>query len=99
MKRRSVVRAAGGGALAGLAGCFSREENGEDNETADVDDQDDPEPEEPDLEGTLRVATTESVVVGGRAVGERLREAFEEEFDDAELQWTIPETGLEHYVQ
>ncbi|TYL39704.1 thiamine ABC transporter substrate-binding protein [Natronococcus pandeyae] len=102
MKRRSVVRAVGSGGLAGLAGCFTREADEEDEEDpSDVDDQDepDPEPEEPDLDGTLRIATTESIVRGERAADERLRELFEEEFPDAELQWTIPEAGLDHYVQ
>lgn len=103
MKRRSVVRAVGGGGLAGLAGCFTREadEEDEEEEPSDVDDQDepDPEPEEPDLDGTLRIATTESMVRGERAADERLRELFEEEFPDAELQWTIPEAGLDHYVR
>lgn len=99
MDRRSVVRAVGVGALAGTAGCFSRDEdeNGDDDEATDATERDDTEPEEPDLEGTFRVATTESMVVGERAVGEWLREAFEEEFPDAELQWTIPEAGLDHY--
>lgn len=102
MNRRSVVRAVGVGALAGTAGCFSRDENdedenGEDEEATDATERDDTEPEEPDLEGTLRVATTESMVVGERAAGEWLREAFEEEVPDAELQWTIPEAGLDHY--
>ncbi|MFC4436116.1 MULTISPECIES: thiamine ABC transporter substrate-binding protein [Natrialbaceae] len=100
MKRRSVVRAVGGGGLAGLAGCFTREADDEEEaEPADVDDRDDPEPEEPDLDGTLRIATTESMVRGERAADERLRELFEEEFPDAELQWTIPEAGLDHYVR
>jgi thiamine transport system substrate-binding protein len=101
MKRRSVVRATGAGALAGIAGCFSREEDDEelDDVEDDTNDDDDEEPDEPDLDGTLRVATTEEVVGGRRAVGDHLREAFEETFDDAELQWTIPEAGLDHYVQ
>ncbi|WP_306054814.1 thiamine ABC transporter substrate-binding protein [Natronococcus wangiae] len=97
MERRAVVRAVGGGALAGLAGCFFREAT-EEEEPTPVD-QGDPEPDEPDLEGTLRVATTESMVRGERAADEGLRELFEEEFPDAELQWTIPEAGLEHYVR
>jgi thiamine transport system substrate-binding protein len=99
MKRRSVVRAAGAGTLVGVAGCFSREENESNDEEPDERADEDEEPDEPDSDGTLRVATTESVVVGRRAVGEHLREAFEEEFPDAELQWTIPDAGLEHYVQ
>ncbi|MFU8867055.1 thiamine ABC transporter substrate-binding protein [Natronococcus sp.] len=103
MNRRSVVRAVGVGALAGTAGCFSREddeereENGDDEDATDATERDDTERGDPDLEGTFRVATTESTVVGERAAGEWLREAFEEEFPDAELQWTIPEAGLDHY--
>ncbi|AGB39758.1 thiamine ABC transporter substrate-binding protein [Natronococcus occultus] len=95
MNRRAVVRAVGVGALTGAAGCFSREDDEDDAD--DATDRDDVEPDEPDLEGVLRVATTESMVVGERAVGDWLREAFEEEFPDAELQWTVPEAGLEHY--
>ncbi|MDG5817942.1 extracellular solute-binding protein [Natronococcus sp. A-GB7] len=101
MNRRSVVRAVGVGALAGTAGCFSRDEEEDeddgDEEATDATERDDTEPDDPDLEGTFRVATTESMVVGERAVGEWIKEAFEEEFPDAELQWTIPEAGLDHY--
>ncbi|WP_394740797.1 thiamine ABC transporter substrate-binding protein [Natronococcus roseus] len=108
MNRRSVVRTVGVGALAGMAGCSSPvgdddedddDEDGENEgeEATDATERDDTEPDEPDLEGTFRVATTESMVVGERAVGEWIKEAFEEEFPDAELQWTIPEAGLDHY--
>ncbi|APX97619.1 thiamine ABC transporter substrate-binding protein [Natronorubrum daqingense] len=98
MKRRTVVRALGGvgtGATAGLAGCLTR--NGDD-EPPNGDDGD-PEPDEPRYDGTLRVATYRSMVDGPNPAGEWLEEAFTEEFPDAELEWVVPNGGVDHYIR
>ncbi|WP_254766281.1 thiamine ABC transporter substrate-binding protein [Salinilacihabitans rarus] len=104
MDRRTFVRAVGGAAgAAGLAGCLTRDgddgpdENEDDrpsdgNETAEGDDG-------PAYEGTLRVATYESMVDGEDPAGPWLKEAFEAEYPDAELTWTVPESGLNLYLQ
>ncbi|WP_207586445.1 thiamine ABC transporter substrate-binding protein [Halomontanus rarus] len=68
--------------------------NGEENET-DGDD----ETTEPNLEGTLRIATYTSMVDGEEAAGTWLKDAFEEEYPDAEIDWTVPESGVNHYIQ
>ncbi|MXV61586.1 thiamine ABC transporter substrate-binding protein [Natronorubrum sp. JWXQ-INN-674] len=99
MKRRTVVRAIGGasgGALAGLAGCTTR--NGDD-EPPDGPDDEDTEPEDPDHDGTLRIATYRSMVTGTNPAGPWLAEAFEETYPDAEIEWVLPESGVEHYVR
>ncbi|MFC4249545.1 thiamine ABC transporter substrate binding subunit [Natribaculum luteum] len=86
MNRRTVLRAAGAG-VAGvtLAGCLTR--NGDENGTPAEDD------------GPLRIATYTSMVDGYDPAGPWLKEAFEEEHPDAELEWTVPEDGVNLYVQ
>ena len=84
MKRRTFLSATGGTAGVALAGCLTREEN------------DDEEPEEE--EDRLVVATYESMVDGDDPAGPWLAEAFEEEFD-AELEWTVPEDRINHFIQ
>ncbi|WP_247003523.1 thiamine ABC transporter substrate-binding protein [Halosolutus gelatinilyticus] len=96
MKRRTFVGAVGGGAVAGLAGCVTRDgDDGPENGT----EPGDPEPEEPDLSGELIVATYESMVDDENPAGTWLKEAFEEAHPDAELTWTVPESGLNHYIR
>ncbi|WP_265109449.1 thiamine ABC transporter substrate-binding protein [Halosolutus halophilus] len=98
MKRRTVIGSVGAGAVASLGGCLTRDDEDEErpgNDTADGD----PEPDDPDLEGTLRVATYESMVDGENPAGPWLKEQFEAEFPDAELEWTVPESGINHYIQ
>lgn len=112
MRRRTFVRAVGGGtAVVGLAGCLTRDggdgdgddgqdgqdgadENGENDEN-----ETDGENGEPEYEGTLRVATYESMVDGENPAGTWIKEAFEEEYPDAELDWTVPEDSVNHYIQ
>lgn len=98
MKRRTVVRtvgSAGGVAAAGLAGCLTRDSDDEPDDPEDGD----PEPDEPDLEGPLRIATYRSMVTGTNPAGPWLEEAFVEQYPDAELEWVVPESGVEHYVR
>ncbi|MDF9747398.1 thiamine ABC transporter substrate-binding protein [Natrinema salsiterrestre] len=95
MKRRTFVGAVGGSTVAGFAGCLTRDgedDQGNGTETGD------PEPEDPDLEGELRVATYESMVDGENPAGPWLKQAFEEEYPDAELTWTIPNNGINDYI-
>jgi thiamine transport system substrate-binding protein len=50
-------------------------------------------------DGTLRVATYSSMVDGSNPAGPWLKEAFESEYPDAELDWVTPENGVTRYVQ
>ncbi|ELY35965.1 thiamine ABC transporter substrate-binding protein [Natronorubrum tibetense] len=98
MKRRTVVRTigVGTGTAVGLAGCLTR--NGDDD-PPNGDEDGDPEPDEPDYEGTLRIATYGSMVTGQNPAGPWLEETFVEEYPDAELEWVVPNTGLQHYIR
>lgn len=83
MDRRTFLGAAGGAALAGVAGCITRDDD-----------------EPPEEDGTLRVATYSSMVdEDADPAGAWIKEHFEEEHEDVELDWTVPEDGLNHYVQ
>lgn len=96
MRRRTVVRRVGGlgGVTAvGLAGCLTRENDDPPNGP------DEPDPDDPEHEGTLRIVTYRSMVTGTDPAGPWLTEAFEEEYPDAKLEWVVPESGLEHYLQ
>ncbi|WP_436344400.1 thiamine ABC transporter substrate-binding protein [Natronorubrum sp. FCH18a] len=94
MKRRTFVGAIGGGAALGLAGCLTQDGDGSSDSNGD------PEPEELDLSGTLEVVTYESMLDGDNPAGPWLKEAFEEEYPDAELEWTqLPDQGINHYIQ
>ncbi|ELY95113.1 ABC transporter substrate-binding protein [Natrialba hulunbeirensis JCM 10989] len=105
MRRRTFVGTLGGGAIAGFAGCLSREDTDDEDENGDAngdpngDETPDPEPENPDLEGTLEVVTYESMVDGDNPAGPWLKDAFEEAYPDAELEWTrLPDQGINHYI-
>ncbi|RQH00926.1 thiamine ABC transporter substrate-binding protein [Natrarchaeobius oligotrophus] len=91
MRRRAFVRGAGGATLASLAGagCLERE-NDDDPPEEDLDEEDD---------GTLRVATYSSMVRGEESAGRWIAEAFQTEFPDAEIVWTVPDAGIDHFVQ
>ncbi|WP_049924208.1 thiamine ABC transporter substrate-binding protein [Halopiger djelfimassiliensis] len=86
MRRRTFVRGVGGGSVAGigLAGCLTR--TGEDEDPIDED-------------GPLRVASYTSMAAGGRPAGRWLGDAFEDATEDATVEWTIPESGIDHYIQ
>ncbi|WP_226482213.1 thiamine ABC transporter substrate-binding protein [Natrinema amylolyticum] len=104
MKRRTFVGAVGGSAVAGVAGCLTREGGENDDQGNGTGDQGngtdeiDPEPETPDLEGELQVATYETMVDGEGAAGPWLKEAFEAEYPDAELTWTVPNNAINDYI-
>ncbi|RKD93722.1 thiamine ABC transporter substrate-binding protein [Halopiger aswanensis] len=92
MRRRTLVRGVGAGtgaALTGLAGCLTR-----DAEEEEPDDG----VEEPD-ENALRIATYTSMVTGERPAGRWLEEAFLEDHPNAELDWRVPEAGIEHFIR
>ncbi|WP_369729030.1 thiamine ABC transporter substrate-binding protein [Natrarchaeobius versutus] len=97
MRRRSFVRGVGAGSMVALAGCATRE-NGDEDETGDDPDE---EPLEEGVEddSALRVVTYSSMVVDETSAGRWLAEAFEAEFPDAEIDWVVPEAGIENYVQ
>ncbi|KDE59730.1 ABC transporter substrate-binding protein [Halostagnicola sp. A56] len=91
MQRRSFVRAAGMGAVtAGLAGCLTRENGGNGDGDGDGD-------------GQLEIASYTSFVEGNfedaPSPAEWLTEAFEDEYPDTELKWTVPENGINRYVR
>ncbi|WP_254521817.1 thiamine ABC transporter substrate-binding protein [Natrinema caseinilyticum] len=94
MKRRTFVTGVGASGVAGVAGCLTRdvEDDADGNET------DDREPADPDLEGELTVATYTSMVDGDNPAGPWLKDAFEAEYPDATLTWTVPSQGLNHYI-
>ncbi|WP_436346281.1 thiamine ABC transporter substrate-binding protein [Natronorubrum sp. FCH18a] len=98
MKRRTVVRTIGIGTATavGVAGCLTRD--GDDDPPNGGEDGD-PEPDEPDHEGTLRIATYRSMVAGPNPAAPRLEETFEEAYPDADLEWVVPNSGLEHYIR
>ncbi|MFC6768435.1 thiamine ABC transporter substrate-binding protein [Natrinema soli] len=81
MRRRTFVGAVGGSAIAGVAGCLTR-----DDDNAGGGD------------GTLRIATYETMVNGTNPAGTWLKEAFEAEHSDAELEWIVPNDGLNQYI-
>jgi len=93
MKRRTFVGAVGGSAITGVAGCLTR-----DGESGDPATDGDPEPDNPDLTGELRIATYESMVDGKNPAGTWLKEAFEEEYPDATLEWTVPNNAINDYI-
>ena len=97
MNRRTVVRTIGGasgGVLAGTAGCLTRDDEDEPDE-----EDDDPEPDEPEYDETLRIVTYRSMVTGTDPAGPWLAETFEEAYPDADLEWIVPNAGIEHYVR
>ncbi|QFU82147.1 thiamine ABC transporter substrate-binding protein [Natronorubrum aibiense] len=96
MNRRTVVRTIGAaGAGVSLAGCFTRDGD----EPVDDSEIDDPQPDEPDYGGTLRVATYRSMVTGPNPAGPWLEETFLETYPDADLEWVVPDDGVEHYIR
>ncbi|UTF54286.1 ABC transporter substrate-binding protein [Natronosalvus rutilus] len=97
LDRRSYLRVATGSttlALTTLAGCATRESEPEPQEP-DGDD----EPDEPKDEGVLRVATTDAFAHGENPASAWLKTQFEETFDNVEVNWVIPESGIGHYVE
>ena len=97
MNRRTVVRTIGGGTVAGLAGCMTRDED-DDDDPPDDPVEADPEPDEPDHEGALQVVTYRSMVMGPNPAGPWLKDRFEEAYPEATLEWVVPDAGVEHYI-
>ncbi|WP_049928947.1 thiamine ABC transporter substrate-binding protein [Halopiger goleimassiliensis] len=93
MRRRTYVRCAAGGSIAGLAGCFTTDDPEPEPE------REEEEPVDAEADGTLRIATYESMVTGDDPAGAWLAERFAESFPDAELEWTVPDSGIDHFVQ
>ncbi len=83
MNRRRVLGGIGGTALAGVAGCLTRD----DDEVGGEGD------------GPLTIATYSSMVDEDGAAGPWIKETFEEEHPDAEIEWTVPESGITTYTQ
>ncbi|WP_254864529.1 thiamine ABC transporter substrate-binding protein [Halovivax gelatinilyticus] len=95
MRRRTFVGSLTGATVAGFAGCLSRDDddsNGDDS-SDDAELAGDPE------SGTLTIATYDSMIDGNDPAGPWLTEAFEAAFPDATLEWTAPDSGLNHYIQ
>lgn len=97
MRRRPFLATASGAAVVGLAGCATLENGEEDDDAAIPEVEEDP--DEVESDGPLRIATYSSMVTGEDSFGRWLTETFETAFPDAELEWTIPESGIEHYRQ
>lgn len=91
MNRRTLVRSIAGVGAVGLAGC-QRRENDEQPAPEEESDED-------DHGGELRVAVDPSFVGEDAIAGRWLAEAFESTYEDAELTWTVPRTGLDHYLE
>ena len=95
--RRTALRATAGLSaigVTGLAGCATREPEPEPAEPGEDD-----EPDEPEDEGTLRVATSTAFVDDEESGSAWLKEAFEDEYEDAEINWVIPDKGIGHYIE
>ena len=95
MERRRFLQAAVGTSALGtgtLVGCLEREE-------VDPVEIADEEAGENGDEGSLRVAADRHLIAGEDSTGRWLKDTFEEEFPDAELDWTVPDAGLDLYVE
>ncbi|RQH00071.1 thiamine ABC transporter substrate-binding protein [Natrarchaeobius oligotrophus] len=109
MRRRTFVGAVGGTATLGVAGCLTRDGNGNGNGGSGSDDgSDDPSTDDSaadgsdgeSLSGTLEVVTYESMIDGENPAGPWLKDAFEDAHPDVELEWTLlPDGGINHYIQ
>jgi thiamine transport system substrate-binding protein len=87
MKRRQLLTGIGGAAGAGLAGCLTRDDSNDGGSSGD---------------GTLTVATYDSFLESQSeldAPGAWVKEQFESEHDNVKIEWTSPDSGLNHYVQ
>lgn len=97
MRRRPFLAGASGAAVVGLAGCATLD-NGDPNDEPPVP-QVEEDPDEVESDGPLRIATYSSMVTGEDSFGRWLTDTFETAFPDAELEWTVPESGIDHYRQ
>jgi len=90
MNRRRFLGAVGGTTLVSVAGCLTQDDDG----TESDDDGDNG-----DGDRTLTVATYSSMVDEEGAAGPWIKETFEEATDDVELEWTVPESGVNTYIE
>ena len=103
--RREFIALGGAAGVAGLAGCSAEQVddgNGNGENGAGENETDENEEEEngtDDVGGVLRVATYSSMVDGENPAGPWIKDAFEEEHPDAEIEWTVPESGVNTYIQ
>ncbi|GAB3032246.1 thiamine ABC transporter substrate-binding protein [Natronobiforma cellulositropha] len=108
MDRRTLLRALGGVSVGvSLAGCATQdngtddtdglEDDGLEDETDDATNVSDPDGDE--LEGTLWVATYSSMLEDENPAGVWIEEAFEEAYPGIELEWTVPDGDVGHYIQ
>jgi len=114
MRRRRFLQATGSGAALGLAGCLVQDE-GSDTSTdttaseattgtgATGTTSEDTTTAEADLEGTITVATYDSFLDAPSesydAPGAFVKERFEAEYPEATVEYTVPENGLNEYIQ
>lgn len=85
MNRRRFLGAAGGTTLVSVAGCLTRDDDGDNGGSND--------------DGPLRVATYSSMTDEDGAAGPWIKEQFEAEHSDAEIEWTVPESGITTYIE
>jgi thiamine transport system substrate-binding protein len=115
MRRRRFLRASAGASAIALAGCVVQEDpatatdapptdtdtTGDDTATAGETETATTEPE--DLSGTITVATYESFLNAPSdtydAPGAFIKEGFEEAYPDATVEFTVPQNGLNEYIQ
>ncbi|ARS89701.1 thiamine ABC transporter substrate-binding protein [Natrarchaeobaculum aegyptiacum] len=97
MRRRPFLAGVSGSAVVGLAGCatFDNDDPDDDATVPEVEDDAD----EVESDGPLRIATYSSMVTGEESFGRWLTDAFESAYPDAELEWTVPNSGIDHYRQ
>ncbi|MFB6111117.1 MAG: thiamine ABC transporter substrate binding subunit [Halobacteriaceae archaeon] len=86
MDRRTFIRRVGAGALVGgLAGCAGQDTGGERTTSGEP-------------RGTLTVATYSSFTGEGTA-GNWLKQAFESAYPEVTLEFTVPQNGINQYIQ
>lgn len=103
MQRRTFLKTAGAGTVIALAGCTG--DSGGDGTSTEVPatETDTPQTGTPTVtdtspSGSLTVATYDSFTGEGTA-GNYLKSAFEEQYSDVTVEFTVPENGVNQYIQ
>jgi thiamine transport system substrate-binding protein len=112
MRRRRFLQAAGGSSAIALAGCLVQDEGStstqttaEETTTSDSQTSTTSETttESEELSGTVTVATYESFLNAPSesydAPGAFVKQRFEEAYPDATVEFTVPQNGLNEYIQ
>lgn len=112
MRRRRFLQATGSAGALGFAGCLVQDDPGDESTTeqpttTDTDGTsttaETTTEAEPDLSGTITVATYESFLNAPSesydAPGAFVKERFETEYPDATVEFTVPQNGLNEYIQ